>query len=73
MPPGGATLIGVSPETPDNSLSTVEKHQLQFEVASDVGNKIARDYGLVMTLDDKMRPLYQEWGFDLPASNGDES
>ena len=51
----------------------MEKHQLKFEVASDIGNKIARDYGLVMTLDEKMRPLYRAWGFDLPASNGDES
>ena len=69
----GATLIGISPETPDNSLSTVEKHQLQFEVLSDAGNVVARQYGLVMTLDEKMRPLYLEWGIDLPASNGDES
>ncbi len=69
----GATLIGISPETPDNSLSTMEKHQLQFDVLSDVGNKVARDYGLVMTLDEKMRPLYSEWGIDLPASNGDDS
>ncbi len=69
----GATLIGISPETPDNSLSTMEKHQLQFDVLSDVGNKVARDYGLVMTLDEAMRPLYAEWGIDLPASNGDDS
>ena len=69
----GATLIGVSPETPDNSLSTIEKHQLQFNVLSDVGNVLSRQYGLLMTVYEEMRPLYLEWGIDLPASNGDDS
>ena len=69
----GATLIGISPETPDTSLSTVEKHQLQFEVLSDEGNQIASQYGLVMSVSEKMRPHYFKWGFDLPALNGDES
>ncbi len=68
-----ATLIGVSPETPDNSLSTVEKHQLKFDVLSDVGNVVVREYGLIMTVYEEVRPLYLEWGIDLPASNGDDS
>ncbi|VAX00051.1 AhpC/Tsa family protein GSU0066 [hydrothermal vent metagenome] len=69
----GANLIGVSPETPDSSMSTVEKHQLQFEVLSDIGNNIADKYGLVMTVIEKMRPYYLQWGFDIPALNGDDS
>ncbi len=69
----GATLIGVSPETPDTSMSTVEKHQLKFEVLSDVGNEVANSYGLVMTVSENMRPHYQEWGFDIPKFNGDDS
>ncbi len=69
----GATLIGVSPETPDTSLSTAEKHGLEFNVLSDVGNQVARRYGLIMLLYEEMRPLYREWGMDVPAANGDES
>lgn len=69
----GAKLIGVSPETPDNSLATIEKHKLRFEVLSDVGNKVANDYGLVMTVFEELRPLYQQWGIDIPAANGDDS
>ena len=69
----GASLIGISPETPDNSLSTVEKQQLEFDVLSDVGNKTARDYGLIFTVYEEMRPLYLKWGLDVPASNGDDS
>jgi len=69
----GANLVGISPETPDNSMTTVEKQQLQFDVLSDVGNKTARDYGLIFTVYEEMRPLYLKWGLDVPASNGDDS
>jgi peroxiredoxin len=69
----GATLIGISPETPDNSMTTAEKHRLEFDVLSDIGNKTARDYGLIFTVYEEMRPLYLKWGLDVPASNGDNS
>ena len=69
----GATLVAVSPQTPDNSLSTVEKNELTFEVLSDVGNQIAREYGLVFQLPEHLRPIYQGFGIDLPAHNGDQT
>ena len=69
----GASLIGISPEKPDNSLSTAEKYNLEFEVLSDQGNRTAREYGLLFSVDQEMRPLYLEWGFDVPACNGDDS
>ena len=69
----GATLVGISPETPDNSLTAIEKHQLEFEVLSDVGNKTARKFGLLFTVYEEMRPLYLKWGLDVPAVNGDYS
>lgn len=68
-----ANLIGVSPELPDVSMSTVEKHQLPFEVFSDVGNKVSRDYGIVMKVPENMQPLYVKWELNLAAANGDES
>ncbi len=37
----GASLVAVSPEIPDNALSTVEKNNLTFEVLSDAGNRVA--------------------------------
>ncbi|AFY82367.1 peroxiredoxin-like family protein [Oscillatoria acuminata] len=69
----GATLVAISPETPDNSLSTREKNNLGFEVLSDQGNQVARDFGLVFTVAEKVRPIYKNLGIDLPAANGDET
>ncbi|MEM9656723.1 MAG: peroxiredoxin-like family protein [Planctomycetota bacterium] len=69
----GATLVAVSPQTPDQSLSTAEKNELEFAVLSDVGNRAAREYGLVFTLPEALRPIYADFGIDLPAHNGDDS
>ena len=69
----GAALIGISPETPDKAMAAIDEHQLEFEVLSDIGNKTARQYGLLFTVYEEMRPLYLKWGLDVPASNGDDS
>lgn len=69
----GANLVAISPQTPDNSLSTSEKNELTFEVLSDRGNKIAKEFGLVFTLPEQLRPLYKEFGIDIAFHNGDRS
>jgi peroxiredoxin len=69
----GATLVAISPELPDHSLSVTEKHNLEFSVLSDVGNRVSRQYGLVFTLDETLQPIYQSFGIDIPVSNGDYS
>ena len=67
----GASLVAISPQTPDNSLSTTEKNELTFEVLSDIGNQVAKQLGLVFPLPEQLRPIYQNFGIDLPAHNGD--
>jgi len=70
----GATLVALSPQTPDHSLSTAEKKELSFPVLSDVGNTVARQYRLVFTLPENTRLIYQQqFGLDLSTFNGDES
>ena len=69
----GARLIAVSPEKPDASLTHADKLNLEFDVLSDPGNRVAETYGLVMTVYESLRPLYLQWGIDLPAANGDDS
>lgn len=69
----GATLVAISPQTPDQSLTTQQKHALKFPILSDVSNKVAKQFGLVYTLDASLRPIYQAFGIDLKAHNGDNS
>lgn len=69
----GATLVAISPQTPDHSLTTQQKLALKFPVLSDEGNKVAKQFGLVYTLDESLRPIYQAFGINLNAHNGNNS
>lgn len=68
----GAQLIAISPQTPDATLSTKEKMELDFDVLSDQGNKVARQYGLVYKLPPKMAAMMEK-AHNLSAYNGDNS
>ncbi len=68
-----ATLVAISPETPDQSLTTQEKFDLKFPVLTDAGNQVARQFGLVFTLDESLRPIYDSFGIDITTHNGDQS
>jgi peroxiredoxin len=67
-----ATLLALTPELPDNSLSTSEKNNLEFSVLSDVGNVIGKDYGVVYALTADVASIYNA-GFGLNEKNGDTS
>ena len=69
----GAQLVAIAPETPDNSLTTQEKNDLSFEVLSDIGNQVARELGLVFTVPEYLRPIYEKFSIDIVAHNGDEN
>jgi len=67
----GARLIAVSPETPDNTLTTAEKNALAFEVLSDTEGRLADALGIRYELSAPIKALYQKFGHDLPVHNGD--
>ena len=69
----GASLIAVSPQTPDNSLTIAEKNELQFEVLSDAGNAVAGQFGLAFRLVEELSGLFDKMGINLPTYNGDDS
>ncbi len=68
----GANLLALTPEVPDQSMSTSEKHELEFEVLSDVANVVGKEYGIVYTLTPEVAEIYQA-AFGLHQYNGDDS
>ncbi|MCT4791232.1 MULTISPECIES: peroxiredoxin-like family protein [Exiguobacterium] len=68
----GATLVAISPETPDHSLSTQEKNDLAFQVLSDVENVVARQFDLVFNMPDYLIDVYKASGLDVARHNGNE-
>jgi peroxiredoxin len=68
----GAQLVAVSPQRPDSSLSTKEKHEIGFPVLSDLHNRVAKQYGIVFKLTEPLQKMYREH-LGLIAYNDDDS
>ena len=66
----GASLVAISPEKPDESLSTTEKNALTFPVLSDVGQSVGKAFGLVYVFTDELRATYDGFKLDIPSNNG---
>jgi NAD(P)-dependent dehydrogenase (short-subunit alcohol dehydrogenase family)/peroxiredoxin len=67
----GVGLVAISPQTPDGSLSTQEKHELTFTVLSDPGNQVAKVAGILTAPSDEARAAQLQLGLDLTAVNAD--
>ncbi len=68
-----ATLVAVSPQTPDLTSLTAEEKELRFPVLSDPGNTVARQYGLAYPVGKEVYYTLHGVGIDLAAFNGDDS
>ncbi len=68
----GASLVAISPETPDNTMSTTQKNHLDFEVLSDCGNKVAHAYGVAYKVPRVIAEQFKG-RLDLARHNGDDS
>jgi len=68
----GASLVAISPQTPDGSLDTSKKNELEFPVLSDRDNAVARRFGLVFELPAALADTYRSMGLDLARINGSD-
>lgn len=69
LPGYGATLAAISPQKPDESLSTAEKHNLQFAVLSDAGARIARQLGIAFEPAEEVLAAQRALGLDIRDGN----
>ncbi len=67
----GATLVAISPETPDASLSTQEKAELTYAVLSDDGARLARDLGITFQPQEATLEAQRALGLDIRAARPD--
>jgi peroxiredoxin len=69
----GARLVAISPQSPDQSLSTVEKAELAFTVLSDPGSRVARSIGIAFQQADDVLAAQRQLGLDLAQVNAEGS
>jgi peroxiredoxin len=69
----GARLAAISPQSPDQSLSTAEKAGLAFTVLSDPGSRVARSIGIAFQQADEVLAAQRQLGLDLAQVNAEGS
>jgi peroxiredoxin len=67
----GARLVAISPQPPDQSLSTVEKAGLEFSVLSDPGSRLADRFGIAFEQAEDVLAAQRELGLDLAKVNAE--
>ncbi len=68
-----AQLVAVSPQTPDESLNMKEKNELKFEVLSDNGNIVARQFTTVFKNGEAPIEAMKQLGIDFSNHYSDDS
>ncbi len=69
----GAGLVAITSEMPGQSLSTAEKNELEFEVLSDLNSLLAEKVGLSFELPENLKPIYIDFGINIPEHNGENN
>jgi peroxiredoxin len=69
----GARLAAISPQSPDQSLSTAEKAGLAFTVLSDPGSRVARGIGIAFQQAGQVLAAQRQLGLDLAQVNAEGS
>jgi peroxiredoxin len=67
----GAGLVAVSPQSPDQSLSTAEKAGLEFTVLSDPGSRLAQRIGIAFQQAEDVLAAQRTLGLDLAQVNAE--
>jgi peroxiredoxin len=67
----GARLIAISPQPPDEALSTVERAALEFTVLSDPGSRLADRLGIAFEQADDVLAAQRTLGLDLTKVNAE--
>ncbi len=69
----GSRLVAISPQSPDQSLSTAEKAGLDFTVLSDPGSRLARRIGISFQQSEDVLEAQRKLGLDLAQVNAEGS
>lgn len=69
----GGQLVAISPALADDSMSVIEKHNLEFEVLSDVDSIVCKKFGIVVPLSKELAATYEKNGLSVAKTNGNKN
>lgn len=69
----GAQIVAISPQTVHQNSLTADQHKLPFQLLTDVGNAVAKQFGIAYRVPAEQEQLYRSSFVNLPHINGDDS
>lgn len=69
----GGKLIALAPDLEKEIKKTKKKFSLTFPIYPDKDNHIAKQFGIAFKVDQKVEELYQKFGINLEASQGNKN
>lgn len=69
----GADLVAISPELTDSANKTSKDNILTFDILSDEDALLMKKFGIVFSLINEVKKLYDGFGIDLLQHNGNEN
>lgn len=60
----------MTPELPDETLTLQEKLNLDFEILTDLDNKLAKALGIAFSMEDELIEIYKGFGVHLDKTQG---
>lgn len=67
----GATVLTITPETPENIKKTIEKTKATFSVIEDKNLAIMKSYKVNFAVDENTVTKYKGYGIDFEKANGE--
>lgn len=68
----GAELVAISPQTEVATRATAEEQEVPFPVLADVGNVVARSFGIVHSVSEEVEALYAANDHHVAEANAQE-
>jgi peroxiredoxin len=68
----GFQLLAVSPDAPEELQKSIDKHALDYTLASDSSSALMQAFGIGFKLDAATLEKYKEYGIDLEVASGGE-
>ncbi|MHA2405000.1 MAG: peroxiredoxin-like family protein [Candidatus Kariarchaeaceae archaeon] len=70
----GASILAIAPQIPEKTRVLEDKHNLQFELLSDVDMSVTKNYKLHFTKHEKIQDIYiQKFKLDLPKLTANQT
>lgn len=63
-------MVGISPDTPENSKANRAENAIPFPILSDPDVAAAKAFGLAFRVDDETLQRYKGFGIDLEKASG---